>query len=149
VPEIEINRNFYCFKCFCRRLAAAFVILIAFNNAFAQEQQYDLLIKGGNLIDPKNNIDSKMDIAIAEGRIAKISENIPASQARKVTDATGFFVVPGLIDIHTHVFTGNKPGTFADGISSVAPDHFTFRSGVTTVVDAGTSGWRNFADFKK
>jgi dihydroorotase len=149
VPEIEINRNFYCFKCFCRRLAAAFVILIAFNNAFAQEQQYDLLIKGGHLIDPKNSIDSKMDIAIAEGRIAKISENIPASQARKVTDATGFFVVPGLIDIHTHVFTGNKPGTFADGISSVAPDHFTFRSGVTTVVDAGTSGWRNFADFKK
>jgi dihydroorotase len=118
-------------------------------NTFAQSQQYDLLLKGGHVIDPKNQIDSKMDVAISDGKIAKVSKNIAVSQSKKLIDATGLFVVPGLIDIHTHVFTGSKPATFADGFSSVAPDHFSFRSGVTTVVDAGTSGWRNFADFKK
>ena len=57
--------------------------------------------------------------------------------------------MPGLIDIHTHVFVGTKPDKFADGIYSVSPDDFTFKSGVTTVVDAGTSGWRNFPLFKE
>ena len=62
---------------------------------------------------------------------------------------TGLYVVPGLIDIHTHVFVGSKPDKFADGIYSVSPDDFSFKSGVTTVVDAGTSGWRNFPLFKE
>jgi dihydroorotase len=114
----------------------------------SQAQRYDLLIKNGHAIDPKNQIDSIIDIAIANGKIAKISKNIPAAQANKVIDATGLFVTPGLIDIHTHVFVGSRPDKFADGILSLSPDDFTFKSGVTTVVDAGTSGWRNFPLFK-
>lgn len=116
--------------------------------AVSQAQQYDLLIKNGRVIDPKNQIDSIQDVAIAHGKIAKIAKNIPASQATKVIDATGLFVTPGLIDIHTHVFVGTRPDKFADGILSLSPDDFTFKSGVTTVVDAGTSGWRNFPLFK-
>jgi dihydroorotase len=114
----------------------------------SQAQPYDLLIKNGHVVDPKNQIDSILDVAIANGKIAKIAKNIPASQANKVIDATGLFVTPGLIDIHTHVFVGPKPDKFADGILSLSPDDFTFKSAVTTVVDAGTSGWRNFPLFK-
>jgi dihydroorotase len=114
-----------------------------------QAQEYDLLIKNGHVIDPKNHVNAKMDIAIADGKIAKVGNDIPATQSKKTIDAKGLFVVPGLIDIHTHVFVGTKPDKFADGIYSVSPDDFTFRSGVTTVVDAGTSGWRNFPLFKE
>jgi dihydroorotase len=116
--------------------------------AISHGQSYDLLIKNGHVIDPKNQTDSILDIAIADGKIIKINKNISASQAKKVIDATGLFVTPGLIDIHTHVFVGTKPGKFADGVYSLSPDDFTFKSGVTTVVDAGTSGWRNFPIFK-
>jgi dihydroorotase len=112
-------------------------------------QTYDLVIKNGHLIDPKNQIDAKMDIAISDGKIARVAANIPSSQAKKQIDATDLYITPGLIDIHTHVFVGSKPATFADGFSSLSPDDFTFRSGVTTVVDAGTSGWRNFSVFKE
>ena len=111
-------------------------------------QQYDLLIKNGLVIDPKNQINSMLDVAIAKGKVVKIEKNIPASNATKVIDATGLMVTPGLIDIHTHVFVGTRPDKFADGILSLSPDDFTFKSGVTTVVDAGTSGWRNFPLFK-
>lgn len=88
-----------------------------------------------------------MDVAIANGRIHKVAPNI-SDNAKKVIDATGLFICPGLIDIHTHVFVGTRPDKFADGILSLSPDDFTFRAGVTTVVDAGTSGWRNFPVFK-
>ena|SRR5215204_1290258 len=111
--------------------------------------QYDLLIKNGHVIDPKNHINAKKDIAVAGGRIVKVDNDIPALQSRKTIDAKGLYVVPGLIDIHTHVFVGTKAEKFADGIYSVSPDDFTFKSGVTTVVDAGTSGWRNFSLFKE
>jgi len=114
----------------------------------AQAQQYDLLIKNGRVIDPKNKVDGKMDVAVADGKISKVAKDIPAAQSKKVIDATGLLVTPGLIDIHTHVFTGSKPDIFADGIYSVSADDFSFKSGVTTVVDAGTSGWRNFPVFK-
>ena len=112
-------------------------------------QPYDLLIRNGHVIDPKNKIDAPMDIAIKDGRIVKVSAGIPVEQAGKVVDATGLFVTPGLIDIHTHVFVGGKPETFADGFLSVSPDDFTLKAGVTTVVDAGTSGWRNFPVLKE
>lgn len=114
----------------------------------AKSQQYDLLIKNGRVIDPKNRIDAKMDVAIAEGKISKVAKDISVAQSKKIVDATGLLVTPGFIDMHTHVFVGSKPDIFADGIYSVSADDFSFKSGVTTVVDAGTSGWRNFPTFK-
>ncbi|WP_257657636.1 amidohydrolase/deacetylase family metallohydrolase [Parapedobacter lycopersici] len=112
-------------------------------------QSYDLLIKGGHVIDPKNGRDGVMDVAVAGDTIALVAADIPAGDAKKVIDANGLLVTPGLINIHTHVFVGSEAGQFANGISSVSPDDFTFRSGITTVVDAGTSGWRSFPLFKK
>ena len=113
-----------------------------------QGQDIDLLIKNGRVIDPRNNVDTKLDIAIAAGKILEVSADIPQERAKKTIDAKGLFVSPGFIDLHTHVFVGSKPG-FADGINSISPDDFACRSGVTTVVDAGTSGWRNFPIFKE
>ena len=113
-----------------------------------QGQDIDLLIKNGRVIDPRNNVDTKLDIAIAAGKILEVSDDIPQERAKKTIDAKGLFVSPGFIDLHTHVFVGSKPG-FADGINSISPDDFACRSGVTTVVDAGTSGWRNFPIFKE
>lgn len=113
-------------------------------------QPIDILLKGGHLIDPKNKIDSKMDVAITNGRISQVAAEIPASNASKVIDVSGFFVTPGLIDMHVHVFIGNDLDAYiANGPTSVSPDGFTFRAGVTTVVDAGSSGWRNFRTFKE
>jgi len=112
-------------------------------------QPYDLLIRNGHIIDPKNHIDTQMDLAIKDGRIIKVAGHLPADQAAKVIDADSLIVTPGLIDIHTHVFVGGRPETFADGFLSVSPDDFTLKAGVTTVVDAGTSGWRNFPVFKE
>jgi dihydroorotase len=116
--------------------------------ALASAQQYDLLIKNGHVIDPKNNIDRKMDVAIKGEKIAQVAASIPISDAKKTIDATGLFISPGFIDIHTHVFAGSNPETFADGFYSISPDDVTLKSGVTSVVDAGTSGWRNFPTFK-
>ena len=113
-----------------------------------QAQEIDILLKGGHVIDPKNDIDAKMDVAIADGKILEIASDISEKNAKKVIDATGFYVSPGLIDLHTHVFVGSNSG-FADGFSSVSPDDITLKAGITTVVDAGTSGWRNFPVFKK
>ena len=77
-------------------------------------QEYDLLIKNGHVIDPKNAIDGEMDVAINDGKIARVAKNIPKSSAKKVADAKGMYVTPGFIDIHTHVFVGTKIG-FAVG----------------------------------
>ena len=111
-------------------------------------QQLDLLLKGGHLIDPKNKIDTRMDVGVIDGKVAQVAADIPASRAKKVIDIKGLFITPGLIDMHVHVFMGNDDTYIANGPTSVAPDGFTFRSGVTTVVDAGSSGWRNFRQFK-
>jgi dihydroorotase len=113
-----------------------------------QAQKVDILIKGGHVIDPKNGIDREMDVAIAGGRILDVAPDITSGNASQVINATGLYVVPGLIDPHTHVFVGSKEG-FADGFSSVSPDDITLKAGITTVVDAGTSGWRSFPLFKK
>jgi dihydroorotase len=142
--------------CFCKSgtgkksvsIVVACILYLCFFSFRVQAQQYDLLLKNGHVIDPKNKIDSKMDVAIKDGKISKVAPNIPVAQSSKVIDATGLYVTPGFIDMHTHVFVGSKPETFADGSNSVSPDDFTLRNGVTTVVDAGTSGWRNFPVFK-
>lgn len=110
-------------------------------------QQIDLLIRNGHVIDPKNNIDDIMDVAIVEGKIMRVARVVADEDAKKVVDARGMYVTPGFIDLHTHVFVGSNAG-FANGTNSISPDDFACRSGVTTVVDAGTSGWRNFPTFK-
>jgi dihydroorotase len=115
-----------------------------------QAQDIDLLLKGGHVIDPANNMDKVMDVAVKDGKIFQIAANIPASSAKRTVDVKGLYVTPGIIDMHTHVFEGNDPGSYiADGHTSVNPDAFSFRSGVTTMVDAGSSGWRNFRKFKE
>ncbi len=112
-------------------------------------QPYDLLLKGGHVIDPKNNVNSPMDVAITAGKIARVAAGIPASDAKAVADVRGLYVTPGLIDIHVHVYAGTGLGRTYTGDLSVYPDPLSFRSGVTTMVDAGTSGWKNFPDFRQ
>lgn len=115
-----------------------------------QAQQYAIVIKGGHIIDPRNNINEVMDIAINDGKVVTVAKNIDARQATQVVNAKGLYVTPGLIDIHGHFFYGTDPDNgFSNGTRSIAPDGFTFRAGVTTVVDAGGAGWRNFPLFKK
>lgn len=112
-------------------------------------QSYDIVIKGGHVIDPKNGIDAVMDIAIGNGKIVLLSKDIDPKQGIQVVDAKGMYVTPGLIDIHTHDFYGTQPDhQYEDGNLGIAPDGFSFRNGVTTVVDAGSSGWRTFPTFK-
>jgi len=125
-----------------------FLLTLVLFNVAAQSQQIDILLKGGHVIDPKNNIDGIFDVAITGGKIDKVASNIPASEARRVIDVKDMYVTPGFIDIHTHVFVGSNQG-FADGWSSLSPDVITFKSGITTVVDAGTSGWKSFPLFKR
>jgi dihydroorotase len=115
--------------------------------AFAQPE-YDLLLKGGHVIDGKNRLSAIRDVAIKDGKIAAVAANIPAASAVKTVNATGLYVTPGLIDIHVHFYAGTgERGSYA-GDLSLYPDGFTLRNGVTTVADAGSSGWRNFEDFK-
>jgi len=130
-------------------LAVAVALLISARAVFAQAPQYDLLLKGGRVIDPKNNIDDVRDVAIRGERIAAVAPDLPASSARKTIDVAGLYVTPGLVDIHVHVFTQSAPGTVYEGESSVIPDHACFRTAVTTVVDAGTTGWRSFPDLRR
>ena len=130
-------------------MRTAFFILVAAVSLPAQEPSYDLLLKGGHVIDPKNNISKVMDVAIAGGKISRVAENIPAAQAKTVANVGGLYVTPGLVDIHVHVYTGTAlRATTARTDTNVQADAFSFRSGVTTMVDAGTSGWKNFPDFR-
>jgi dihydroorotase len=90
-----------------------------------------------------------MDIAVNDGKIVQVAKNIDAKQAIQVVNAKGMLVTPGLIDIHSHNFWGTEPNhQYENGNLALPPDGFTFRSGVTTVVDAGSSGWRTFPTFK-
>jgi dihydroorotase len=110
----------------------------------------DLLIRGGHVIDPKNSLDGVMDVAITAGKIAEVSRTIEPARAKRVADASGLYVVPGLIDIHAHVFYGTEPDSYLSaGDIAVQPDAHAIRTGVTTVVDAGGAGWRNFRQFKE
>ena len=116
----------------------------------ARAQPYQLLIKGGHVIDARNGIDGPRDVAIQDGKIAAVAADIKATDAKLVVPAKGLYVVPGLVDIHAHVFHGVDPeGGYSNGQRALPPDGFTFRAGVTTVVDAGGSGWRNFPLFKR
>lgn len=146
---------------------------------------YAYIIKGGHVIDPKNNINEVMDIAFtagrrgmparpamaerpaangrparpaiparpavpaAEGKIAMIAKNINPDLADRIIDAKGLYVTPGLIDIHVHFFWGHDGSYLKNSATALPADGFTFRTGVTTVVDAGSPGWRDFELYKK
>jgi dihydroorotase len=109
--------------------------------------EYDLLLRNGHVIDPANNRDGVMDVAITDGRITRVGPSI-TGPARQTLDVSSLYVTPGLIDIHVHIY----PVRGAVGPrwqQSIVPDAHSFRSGVTTFVDAGTSGADHFADFKQ
>jgi dihydroorotase len=128
-------------------IALACLVMIVLNT---NAQAYQIVIKGGLVIDPKNGINEVMDIAIQDGKIASVAKNIDAANARQVINAKGLIVAPGLIDIHGHVFAGTQLDRgLSDGNSALMPDGYTFRVGVTTIVDCGGAGWKNFAVFKK
>ncbi len=108
--------------------------------SLASAQPYDLVLHGGHVVDPASGIDAPMDVAVAGGRIVSLQANIPAAQARKMVDVSGLYVVPGLIDLHAHVF-GYE--------GSLVPDETALPAGATTIVDAGGSGWRTFDEFRR
>ena len=109
---------------------------------------FDLLIAGGHLIDPANGLDGVRDVAVSDGRIAAVDVDIPATSAGRRIDADGLYITPGLVDIHVHLYaTAGNEGAWG-GDNSILPDGFSFRSGTTTMVDTGSAGWRNLADFR-
>jgi len=114
-----------------------------------QAPRFDLLIKGGHVIDPANGVNAVMDVAVSRAKIAQVAANIDPAQALRVADATGLHVVPGIIDILAHVFVGTEKDAYlSNGDTAVQPDTHSFRSGQTTLVDVGGAGWRNFGQFK-
>jgi dihydroorotase len=135
-----------------------------------QVPKYDLLLKGGHVIDPANGLDGKMDVAVSLGRIAAVQKEIPANEAGKVVDVTGFYVTPGLIDIHYHIGHGGAPlNWFAEDstehelpvvtalttdprgplVPYGIPADLALQSGVTTIVDAGSAGAATFLQEKE
>jgi len=128
-----------------KRLALVLPLLAA---PLVAQPRYDVLLKGGHVIDPKNNIDGRMDAGVRDGKIAAVAPSINPAQAAKTIDVTGLYVTPGLVDIHVHAFySTGVPNAWA-GDESIQPDAFSFRTGVTTMVDAGSAGWRNFESFR-
>src|SRR5215475_2399459 len=124
------------------------LVIVLWTGIAAAQPKYDLLLKGGHVLDAKNQIDSIRDVAIAAGKIAAVAANIPVSSAVKAVDVSSLYVTPGLVDIHTHVLTMSGLRGSLPEDQNVWADSHTFRTGVTTVVDAGSSGWRNFPEQK-
>lgn len=132
------------------RYTGCFVLLALLFCSCLNAQQFDILIKGGHVIDTKNGIDKVIDIAIKDGKIAQVETAIPISMAATVIDAKGLYVSAGLIDIHSHNFFGTEPNAYlSNSFTALPPDGFSFRVGVTTIVDVGGAGWRNFRQFKE
>lgn len=104
-------------------------------------KRYELLVKGGTVVDPSQALRTESDLAIAAGKVTALAPDIPADQAKMVVDATGKLVTPGLIDLHTH-------GFFACTPLGIELDEVCARSGVTTVVDAGSAGAQTFPGFR-
>ena len=139
-------------------LAIIAVLAIPFGSPvvmFAQAPRYDLLLKGGHVIDPANHIDEVRDVAVFQGKIAAVEKNIPTDQAGKVVDVSKLYVTPGLIDIHFHVGHGGAPPNWfspdarAHVLPLGIPADMALQSGVTTIVDAGTSGADTFLQEKE
>ncbi|MBV9329353.1 MAG: amidohydrolase/deacetylase family metallohydrolase [Chloroflexi bacterium] len=104
---------------------------------------FDLLLRGGHVIDPVNRLDEVMDVGISGSRISAVASHLDAGAVQSI-DMQGRYVVPGLIDMHVHVY----PRSTVDGPAALVPDAHAFRVGVTTLVDAGTAGSNDFADFR-
>ena len=133
-----------------KKVLTILAILFLIMPGMVKAQSFDILINGGHVIDPKNKIDAVMDIAIKDGKIATVAKSIDIMEARKVVNASGMYVTPGIIDLHVHVYYGTRMDQgLMNGPSSVQPDAFSFRAGVTTFVDVGSSGWRSFPDFRR
>src|SRR6202050_3620133 len=129
-------------------MVMALMVFAASSRLYGQAR-YDLLIQGGRVIDPKSGASATLDVAIQGGKIAAVAAHLDAKDALKTVNAAGLYVTPGLVDIHVHVYAGTgERGSYA-GDNSLYPDGYMFRVGVTTVADAGCSGWRNFEDFKQ
>jgi dihydroorotase len=128
-----------------RILAAALLVCAISGHA----QQYDLVLRNGQVLDPKNNVAAKRDVAVRDGKIAAIEPTIPASAAKQSVDISGLYLTPGLVDIHVHVFTGLRHNAWGNGDLSVPADVMAIPNGVTTVADAGSSGWRDFPEFRR
>lgn len=111
------------------------------------ERPFDLLLKGGRVIDPANGVDQRMDVAIAGKAIAQVADEIPSDAAARVVDVSGYLVTPGIVDMHTHVYT--FPYAAGAYVESMNADAHLLASGVTTTVDAGTAGWKDFPIFKE
>ena len=103
---------------------------------------YDLLIKGGTLIDPAQNIHANKDVAFSNGVVAEIGDDLSKTGAQEVLDASGCLVTPGMIDLHVHVFYGVSH-------YGIEPDPTCLAKGATTVVDAGSAGADIFSGFRK
>ncbi|HEV7215930.1 MAG TPA: amidohydrolase/deacetylase family metallohydrolase [Chloroflexota bacterium] len=113
-------------------------------SASPDNEAFDLLLRGGHVIDPRHSLSAVLDVAISGGKVAQVAPDLPSHKASRVLDVAGLYVTPGIIDMHCHVFVGHARSTL-----SVPPALATFSAGVTTVVDAGTSGWRDFPEFKE
>jgi dihydroorotase len=153
------------------QFTALLVFALVISTTSAQQPKYDLLLKGGHVIDPANGLDAKMDVAVSLGRIAAVQKDIPASEAGKVADVSGLYVTPGLIDIHYHIGHGGAPLKWfaqdSGGHEVLSPTAFTLpdprsvlvpygvpadlalQSGVTTIVDAGSAGADTFLEEKE
>ena len=102
---------------------------------------YDLILTEGHVVDPTNKVNGVMDIAIKDGKIAAVSTDLSTAECKHLISAKGFYVTPGLIDIHVHVYGGYSGWMF--------PDVHSFSNGVTTVVDTGGAGWKSFEEFRQ
>ncbi|MEL7556651.1 MAG: amidohydrolase/deacetylase family metallohydrolase [bacterium] len=114
----------------------------------AETRRYSLLIQGGRVLDPVNGIDKIADIGIQDGHITDMGAGLKAGSETTVIDAKGCVVTAGLVDIHTHLFASALVPDAWAGDNSIYPDGFSFRTGVTTMVDAGSAGAKNFAQFR-
>lgn len=137
-----------------RKISTLFITTIFLFSLTLQAQTaaplYSIIIKGGRVIDAKNKINEVMDVAIQDGKIAKVAKNIDAALGSQIVNANGMYVSPGLIDMHTHLFWGTESNHYlSNGMVGVTPDGFSFRTGVTTMIDAGGAGWKSFDLFKK
>lgn len=123
-----------------RNMPVRYVFVSLFLTVLAAAQRYDIVLSGGHVLDPANKIDAVMDVAISGDRIAAIAALIGPAEARKRIDVSGLYVVPGLIDLHAHVF----------GYSgALRPDDTALIAGTTTIVDAGGSGWRTVDNLRR